>query len=146
MLLERQGRRDEALKAMEELIGRNPDHAGALNYVGYSWADANLHLELALEYIQRALALEPDNGYIRDSLGWVYYRLGRYPLARRELEKSLEVLGGDPFIQDHLGDVYRRLGLHEQAREQYRKAVEQFEEESDRVRVRAKLEPLDQEG
>jgi len=146
MLLERQGRRDEALKAMEELIGRNPEHAGALNYVGYSWADANLHLELALEYIQRALALDPDNGYIRDSLGWVYYRLGRYPLARRELEKSLEVLGSDPYIQDHLGDVYRQLGLREQAREQYRKAVEQFEEESERVRVRAKLEALDQEG
>ncbi|OQX18878.1 MAG: hypothetical protein BWK76_06260 [Desulfobulbaceae bacterium A2] len=146
MLLERQGRRDEALAAMEELIGRNPEHAGALNYIGYSWADANIRLELALEYIQRALTLDPDNGYIRDSLGWVYFRLGKLQQARRELEKSIEVLGNDPYILDHLGDVYHRLGLREQARERYLKAVEQFEDETERVRVQAKVQALDNGG
>lgn len=139
MLLERQGRRDEALAAMEALIRRHPGHAGALNYVGYSWADANVHLDKALEYIQRALAQDPDNGYIRDSLGWVYFRLGRLRQAREELEASHRILGDDPNVLEHLGDVHQRLGLGAQAAGYFRRALELSEDEQERQRLRDKL-------
>ena len=78
LFLDTAGQRDEAMNVMQEVIKRQPEHGEALNYVGYSWADKNINLDKALEYIRRSVELKPDNGYVRDSLGWVYYRLGRY--------------------------------------------------------------------
>ena len=94
---------------MEKVLELQPDHAEALNYIGYTWADKNMHLEKALEYIFKANELKPDNGFIIDSLGWAYYRLGDFQQAVRELERSVELMPDDPHIFDHLGDVYRSL-------------------------------------
>src|SRR5690606_40790083 len=60
-----------------------------LNYLGYSWVDMNMNLEQGLEMIARAVEIRPNDGYIVDSLGWAYYRLGRYEEAVIELEKAV---------------------------------------------------------
>ena len=122
------GEQDAALKVMERLIEKNQDHAGALNYVGYTWADKKIHLAEALRYITRAVKLKPDNGYIRDSLGWVYYQQGEYEKARESLEMAVDLASDDPAILDHLAETYLALGQSGKAGEIWRKALDMYKE------------------
>jgi len=131
LFLDTLGSQEEAISILEEVIKRQPEHGEALNYVGYSWADKSVHLDKALEYIQRAVELKPDNGYIRDSLGWVFYRLGRNEEARDALEEAARLSTDDPTIFDHLGDVYLVLGEKEKAIQAYQKAISLIEEDNE---------------
>jgi tetratricopeptide (TPR) repeat protein len=145
--LEHSGDHGAALQVMLKIIELKPDNAAALNFVGYSWADQKVHLDKALEYIQRAIELKPDNGYIRDSLGWVYFRMGRIDQAIRELEAAVELVPDDPAILDHLGDVYLESGRVRQALEIFKKAVELFgDNEKEKMRVREKIEILEKQA
>ncbi|MEJ2058419.1 MAG: tetratricopeptide repeat protein [Desulfofustis sp.] len=140
--LERGDRLEEAIAVMQKLIEVNPDHAEALNFVGYSWADSDRNLEQAREYITRAMQLKPGNGYIQDSLGWVYFKLGDLERARSELVEALKALSEDPYLHDHLGDVYRALKEDTNARKAYQKAVELFDEPEQKDRVQKKIDAL----
>lgn len=143
LVLEKNDLTEQALIVMESVLDVQPDHAEALNYIGYTWADKNIHLEKALEYILRADMLKPDNGFIIDSLGWVYYRLGDFQKAQKELERSLVLIPDDPYIYDHLGDVYRSLNKFTKAREVYQKAYEMFEDEKNKVKIKQKIDALE---
>lgn len=131
LFLDTSGQRDEAMSVMEEVIKRQPEHGEALNYVGYSWADKSIHLDKALEYIRLAVELKPENGYVLDSLGWVYYRLGRFEEALQALEEAVRLSEDDPTIFEHLGDVYFALDRQEEGLASYRKALDLLDEESD---------------
>ena len=87
-----------------------PNQPQVLNYLGYSWIDMNMNLEEGLEMIQKAVELRPSDGFIIDSLGWGYYRLGRYEEAVTELERAVTLQPADPVLNDHLGDAYWRVG------------------------------------
>lgn len=143
LLLDRNGMDDQAIVKMEKVLELRPDHADALNFIGYTWADKNVHLQEALAYIQKAAALKPDNGYIVDSLGWVYYRLGDYPRAVEELERALGLEPEDPHIYDHLGDAYRGLNNTARALERYKKAFELFENDKKKSAVKDKIDALE---
>ena len=69
-----------------------------------------MNLDEALEMIQKAVELRPSDGYIVDSLGWAYYKLGRFEDAVRELERAVSLRPEDPVLNDHLGDAYWRVG------------------------------------
>lgn len=138
--LERTDRLEEAIEAMERLLEQNPDHAEALNFIGYSWADTDRNLEQALVYIVRAMELKPGNGYIQDSLGWVHFKLGNLETARDELTEALELVPDDPHIYDHLGDVYMSLGMADKALEAYKSAFERFEDEEKKSMVQSKID------
>ncbi|MBM9536422.1 tetratricopeptide repeat protein [Desulfobulbus alkaliphilus] len=145
--LEHSGDHNEAMQIMLRIIELKPDHAAALNFVGYSWADQKVHLDKALEYIQRAIELKPDNGYIRDSLGWVYFRLGRIDQATRELEAAVELVPDDPAILDHLGDVYLESGRIREALDMFKRAAELYEDdEKEKKRVLEKIEILEKQA
>jgi tetratricopeptide (TPR) repeat protein len=136
LFLDTLGSQEEALSVMQELIRRQPEHGEALNYVGYLWADKSIHLDKALEYIQRAVKLKPDNNYIRDSLGWVYYRLGRMEEARQTLEEAVKISPeDDPTILEHLGDVYLELGRIQDALGTYIRALVLLDENSEAARA-----------
>lgn len=107
------------LKALEY----EPDQPLVLNYLGYSWVESGVNLERALEMIRRAVELRPNDGYIIDSLGWAFYRLGRWDEAVRELERAVERRPEDPIINDHLGDAYWQIGRHREARFQWKRAL-----------------------
>ncbi len=139
---ERTGQLEAAIKAMEMIVERNPDHSEALNFIGYSWADTDRNLEKALAYIERAMELTPGNGYIQDSLGWVHFKLGNLEIARDELTAALELVPDDPHIYDHLGDVYRALDMVDKALEAYRTALQYFKDEDKKAAVRNKIETL----
>lgn len=116
---EQRGDLAAAESAVRDALRSDPESPRALNFLGYLLADHRQSLPEALQLIQRALAADPDNGAYVDSLGWVYYRLGRLDEARVELERAVRLTGGDPVVHEHLGDVYRDLKLLDLARKQY---------------------------
>jgi len=140
LLLEEEKKQNEALVWMEKVLSLQPDHVEALNYLGYTWADNNINLEKALEYIQKANGLKPDNGFILDSLGWVYFRLGDLDRARDELEHAIALEPEDPNIHDHLGDVYQAAGQKEKARHAWRKARDLFKDEDKKAKMQKKID------
>ncbi len=139
LLHEETGSRQQAIIAMENVLKVNPDHAEALNYLGYTWADNNTNLVQALEYIKRSMLLKPNNGYIQDSLGWVYFRMGKLDLARKEILKALELEPEDPNIHEHLGDIYKAQGFPDKAEKSYRRALELYQDSSDETRLLKKI-------
>lgn len=86
-------------------------------------ADKGINLDESLNLIEKALKFEPENGYYIDSLGWVYFRLGRFDDALRELKRAV-ALSKDPVIYEHLGDIYYELGMKEEARDQWEKSLQ----------------------
>ncbi len=109
-----------------ELLAIDPDNAGALNYLGYMFADRSVNLEEAHDLIQRALDIEPENGAYLDSLGWLYYRQDKLELAAKYLERSLEQHGDDPVIHTHLGDVYYKQGRVTETKRHWSRALEEW--------------------
>ncbi len=127
---------EQALATMDQVLGMDPNHAGALNYVGYTLAERGERLDEAEEMIVRALEQRPEDGYITDSLGWIYYMRAR-PLveagrlddaqtlieqAKETLQRASDLTGGDPVISEHLGDVFLLQGDRERALEFYENA------------------------
>jgi len=129
--LERLDRFEEAETDFLAALELNPDYPHLLNYLGYSWADRGINIERAEEMILRANELEPNNGYIVDSVGWVYYRTGRLDEAVEWLERAVALLPDDPEINDHLGDAYWMVGRRLEARFQWQRALTFAEPEDD---------------
>lgn len=142
LLLEQEKQHDRAISTMEKVITLQPNNAEALNFVGYTWADRNIHLEKALEYIERAQKLKPKSGFIRDSLGWIHYRLGNLELAREHLEAAVQMEDKDPHIYDHLGDVYKELGRYTEATNAYSKALNDITDNQEREEILNKIESI----
>jgi tetratricopeptide (TPR) repeat protein len=109
----------DLLKALE----LRPDHPQVLNYLAYSWVDRDENLDKAKDMLIKAVSLRPRDGYIIDSLGWLYYRLGDYEDAIIQLEKAVSLQAADPTINDHLGDAYWRVGRTDEARYQWQRAL-----------------------
>jgi tetratricopeptide (TPR) repeat protein len=153
------GRPAEALDYMNRVLARNPNHAGALNYVGYTMAEQGRDLDQAEQMINRALEQRPEDGYINDSLGWVFYmrakpllesgqdEAGRALLERaiRELERAAQLTGGDPVISEHLGDAYLLLEDKRRALQFYEEALNLEPREGEQPKLREKLERLRRE-
>lgn len=128
----------KALELLPDPLGR--ERALVLNYLGYSLVDKHLKLDEGLEMLRRAVELRPRDGYIIDSLGWAYYRLGRYEDASREIERAMELRPSDPVINDHLGDVYWRTGRQLEAKFQWNHARDLKPEPEDLSKILRKIE------
>ncbi len=152
-------RHDRALYYMERALERNPDNPSVLNYIGYTWAERGENLDEAEAMITRALELRPEDGYIADSLAWVWYMRAR-PLvasgrpalvaegrsllrrARAQLYRADELAGGDPVIAEHLGDVYLLLEDKNRAYHHYGRALQLDPREAEQPELRDKFERL----
>jgi tetratricopeptide (TPR) repeat protein len=130
------------LKKALELVPETQANGRAqvLNYLGYSWVDMGINIEEAFKLLKRAVELSPRDGMIIDSLGWGYYRLGRYEDAVRELERAVELKPGDPVINDHLGDAYWKVGRRLEARFQWQHARDSSPEPEELAKILRKLE------
>jgi len=144
---EREKRYNEAEEQFKKVLASDPDHASALNYLGYMLADQNMKLEEALEYIKRAVDLDPANGAYLDSLGWAYFRLGKYELAEDNLLKASQKINTDPTVHDHLGDLYQKTGRLKLAATHWERALSEWNrtiaaevDPADAVRVQKKLD------
>jgi tetratricopeptide (TPR) repeat protein len=136
--LERAGDLAESEKAFSRLLDERPADGQTLNYLGYMWADKNVHLDKAREMLERAVARDPRNGAYQDSLGWVYFRLGKLDLAEKHLKVAAEHDPEDPTIHEHLGDLAEKQGNVAKAVAEWEKAIELKHEEPDKVREKLK--------
>ncbi len=143
---ERQGRYDRAEDYLKRTIALHPDHAGALNYLGYMLVETSDRFAESLQYIERAVALEPENGDYLDSLGWVHYKLNRLDEAEKELQRALERTEGNAIVYEHLGDVVLRLGRPEEALRYWEAALERATGLEEPDKVREKIESLHSRG
>jgi tetratricopeptide (TPR) repeat protein len=127
MTAERIGKLDIMEVELYKLIKMRPDYAAAYNALGYSYADRNIKLVEAKALIETALKLSPNDHYIMDSLGWVYFRLGDLPNAIEYLRKAYEIQA-DPEIAAHLGEALWKQGQQEEAKIIWEQALKAFPE------------------
>jgi len=144
---ERDKHYSEAEEQFKKVLASDPDHASALNYLGYMLADQNMKLEEAFGYIKRAVDLDPANGAYLDSLGWAYFRLGKFELAEDNLLKASQKINTDPTVHDHLGDLYQKTGRLKLAATHWERALTEWNrtiavevDPADVTRVQKKLD------
>ncbi len=144
---ERQKKYEPAEEAFRKVLAADPQNATALNYLGYMLADRGVKLDEALGMIKKAVDLDPSNGAYLDSLGWAYFRLGKYESAEDTLIKASQRIGTDPTVQDHLGDLYQKTGRLKLAAAHWERAISEWNktvaaevDQDDMARVQKKLE------
>ncbi|HEV3513364.1 MAG TPA: tetratricopeptide repeat protein [Candidatus Sulfotelmatobacter sp.] len=129
-LYQRQKMFDQAEAQFQKVLSltppSDPQSAATLNYLGYMNADRGVKLEESLNYIKQALAFEPNNPAYLDSLGWAYFKLGKYDLAEENLDKAAAHMGSDPTVQEHLGDLYQKTGRLKLAAAHWDRAVQEW--------------------
>lgn len=147
-VLDTSGQRQDSIETMKTIIRLDPKHASALNYLGYTYAEMGIYLDQALELIQRALKIRPEDGYITDSLGWVYFKKQEYGKAVFYLEKAVELSDYDTVIATHLADAYLKTGQQIKAVDMYKKALENArpDQEKEIREIEKKLKNLKNTG
>ena len=108
-LLERTGKYQEAIDTMMKVIDLNPSHSNAHNFIGYIYAVQGENLDRAVLHLEKALSIQPQNGYFLDSLGWVYYKKGETDKALAEIKKAMIYVEPAPVLYEHLGDIHFTL-------------------------------------
>ena len=141
--LERSGQWQGAEADLQKALQMQPTSPEVLNYLGYSWVNRGTHVQEGLKLIEKALALQPDEGAYVDSLGWAYYRLGDYKKSVGLLERAATLEAGDAEINDHLGDAYWRAGRHDEARFQWRAVLTMKPPADIKARAEIKLDSPD---
>lgn len=123
MVFERLDQWNKAEQDLQTALSKNPNNPFVMNYLAYGWADQGIHLDKALNMLRKAVSLQPNDGYIIDSLGWTLYRMGQYQEAIKHLEKAVSLLPYDAVLNDHLGDAYWQVGRHLEAKFQWQRAI-----------------------
>ncbi|WP_022664015.1 tetratricopeptide repeat protein [Desulfospira joergensenii] len=146
---DKKGLRQECIQTMKQILRIDPEDASALNYLGYTYADMGVQLDQALDLVSRALKLKPEDGYITDSLGWVYFKKKEYGKAILYLERAAELSDYETVIADHLADAYVKAERFSDALTAYEKALARAGKEDKKTikeleekikKVRARLE------
>jgi tetratricopeptide (TPR) repeat protein len=146
VVYERSKKFAKAEEVFLQIIKGNPRHASALNYLGFMWADQGIRLNESLDYIQKAVNLDPNNGAYLDSLGWVHFRMNNLTEAEKFLLTAAHRVKNDPTIHDHLGDLYFRLGRFTKAEESWRQALACSTQSEETQKVQKKLKQLRNQG
>jgi len=137
---ERSKQWNKAEADMRKALDLQPEQPHVLNYLGYSWIDQGINLDEGMKMIKRAVDQRPDDGYIVDSLGWAYFRIGNYDDAVKNLERAIDLKPEDPTINDHLGDAYWRIGRTLEAKFQWAHARDLKPEPEDLPKIEAKID------
>ena len=133
-LIDRSGDRKAAIAIMKRIVSKNPDHADALNYIGYSMVEEGHDYERALSLIKKADKLKPGNGYIVDSLAWANFRMGRLEEAWKQIQRAVDLSKDDPTMWEHYGDIAAKLGHADKAKKGYRNALKYKHENPDSIK------------
>ncbi|MBF0232722.1 MAG: tetratricopeptide repeat protein [Desulfamplus sp.] len=142
IIADKSGDKDGCIKAMKRVIELDPDHSSALNYLGYTYAEIGTNLDEAEELVSRSLELKPNDGYITDSLGWIYYKKGMYDKAIEILEKAVNLSSEDPVITEHLGDAYKGNKMYHKAIEAYKKALSKNQNPENKAVLEKKIDEI----
>jgi Tfp pilus assembly protein PilF len=140
VVYDKSGNKDDSIETMKKLIQLDPKNANALNYLGYTYADLGKNLDEAERLVKEALTYKPDDGYITDSLGWVYYKKGKYDKALELLKKAASLVPEDPIILEHLGDAYLKKNNEAKALEYYKRSL--LHQKKDKGDIQKKIQNL----
>jgi tetratricopeptide (TPR) repeat protein len=133
---ERSGDYITAEKLFEKSINLDPENSDAYNYIAYMWAEKGINLDMALDYVNHALEIEPDNAAYLDTLGWIYFKKGQYDQALEFIREAHVMMPDDPTILDHLGDTLAGLKREKSAIEAWKQS---FQADSSNLSVEKKL-------
>lgn len=140
-------KKEKCIKQMKQVIRLDPKHANALNYLGYTYAEMGKNLDEAERLVKEAMKVKPNDGYITDSLGWVYYKKGLYEKALEFLEKAVSLVPDDPTMLEHLGDAHLQLGNKSDALKFYKMSLDKKgEKEKSKETLEKKINDLKDQG
>jgi tetratricopeptide (TPR) repeat protein len=142
-LYEKENRFEESTNIIMGILEKEPKNAHAWNFLGYSLLERGEEMDKAYEYIKTALAISPDDGYIRDSLGWYYYKQGHTQKALKELEQAFKQVPHDVEILKHLATVHKELKDFSRARQLLEKALKHAKLQGDKQDIITAIEMLD---
>jgi tetratricopeptide (TPR) repeat protein len=125
---------------LKQALKLSPDQPEVLNYLGYSWIDQGHNYPAALSMLEKARGLSPFDGYIVDSVGWAYFRVGRYNDAAKTLQQAVLLVPGDPTINEHLGDAYWMVGRKLDAQFQWNHAIAFGADDKQKAEIEKKLQ------
>lgn len=138
LMAEKIGRIDFLERDLNAILDKDPNHASALNALGYTWVDHDLNLEKGLEYIERALELRPEDPAIIDSMGWAHYKLGNYQQAEIYLRKAMSIFP-DGEIAAHLIELMLSAGKNQEAYKVYNQAIELSPDDENLQKMKERL-------
>jgi tetratricopeptide (TPR) repeat protein len=142
-IYQRQGRYDEMENLLRSILAADPYSSSALNFLGYSLAERGVRLDEAQKLIVQAMEIQPDDGFIQDSLAWVYYQKKEYQKAKTMIEVALEREPEEATLWLHYGDILVALGEKQQARQAYKKAIKYEKKKENIEQLQNKLDRLD---
>ena len=133
------GEKEKGVELAKKVLKMNPENPDALNFVAYSYAEKEIKLQEAKIMAENALKLKPEDGYIKDTLAWIYFKLKKYEKSLKLLLDVVQKIKDEPVMLEHLGDVYKELSRNKMALKMYRRAVELYDENKDVERVKEKI-------
>lgn len=128
---DRLGNANETIAQMVKVLEQDRDHVQALNYLAYTYAELGKNLDEAGVLAERALELQPNDGYILDTVGWIHFKRGDTETAIKYLEAAYKAKSDEAIIAEHLGDAYLRHEMWQKAHKMYQRAA-QLEGSGDR--------------
>jgi tetratricopeptide (TPR) repeat protein len=142
---DRLGDKSQVVEHMKKVIEMDPNHVQGLNYLAFTYAESNKNLEDAEKLARRALEIEPNDGYIQDTLGWILFKKGKFAESIKVLESALKNQPNEAIIAEHLGDAYTKHQLVEKARQMYQRAADSETDVTKAREIRAKITALDKQ-
>lgn len=127
---------------VQDILKKNPENAHALNFLGYSLLETGEDMDEAYKLISKAVELKPEDGYIRDSLGWYYYKTGQIQKALVEIQKAFELVNSDVVIAKHLAIIHKEMKNYDKAKKYFVEALKNCKFESERKEVLEALNGL----
>ena len=138
-MYDRVGNPKETIAQMVKVLEQDQDHVQALNYLAYTYAELGRNLDEAFALASRALDLQPNDGYIMDTVGWIHFKRGEVEQAIRFLEAAVKLKSDEAIIAEHLGDAYLRFQMWQKAQKMYQKAAQL---ENDKVRSQMLMDKI----
>jgi len=133
----------KASDLMMEILEKEPKNAHAWNFLGYSLLERGVELDKAFEYISKAIKLSPKDGFIRDSLGWYYFKVGKIDQALDELLTAIKLEPKDISIQKHLAVIYTTKKDFKTAKKYIVEAIKYTQQENEREELLRALKSLE---
>lgn len=144
-LHDRVGDKEKTVQEMNRVLEIDANHVQALNYLAYTYAEMNQDLDRAEELARKALSIQPNDGYILDTVGWVLFKKGQVEESIRFLEAAHKKKSNESIIAEHLGDAYYRFQLMRKAKNMYLKAVEAETDAKKLKEIRAKIVAIEKQ-
>lgn len=142
-LYEKEKRFEESTALIMSIIEKEPKNAHAWNFLGYSLLVRGEQMDKAFEYIQTALKISPNDGYIRDSLGWYYFKKGEYGKALAELEMAFKKVPEDVEILKHLAIVHKKMNDFSRAKSFLESALKHVRYQTERNEIMSQMQELE---